>query len=105
MLTAQSSAAREKKLAASNPMNRKNQRDQQAWQENEEASYVFLHAQDAKRTHSHEDEPEPGGPEGEAADQFRRRRQRGLVEQLRGPGAFGKFVELDETQESCAEST
>ena len=70
VLTAQSRAAREKKLAASNPIEQEEQGDDQARQENEKAGYVFLHAQDAQRAHAQEDESEPGHPEGEAADQF-----------------------------------
>ena len=80
------------------------QRDQQARQENEEAGYIFLHAEDAQRAHAHQDEPEPCGPEGEAADQFRRGRQRSLIEQLGGPGAFRQLVELDQAQEAAQES-
>ena len=101
VLTAQSSAAREKKLAASNPKNKKDQSDQQAGQENEKASHVFLHAQDAERAYAQQNKTQPGGPESEAADQFGGGRQRRLVEQLSGAGALGKLVELDETQEAA----
>ena len=94
VLTAQSRAGAREKAGRQQADEQKDQGHQQARQKNEETGHVFLHAQDAKRAHAHENETEPGGPEGKAADQFRRRGQSSLVEQLGGSRALRRVCRI-----------